>query len=70
MQMQLGVFTVSHKELAPLDAEENVDYIWRYIVPVAAKEGIRQELEMLNITKLSMFPELPNVAEHARNVTN
>ena len=70
MQMQLGVFTVSHKELAPLDAEEKVDHIWRYIIPAEAKDGMRQELEMLNITKLSMFPELPNVAEHARNVTN
>jgi len=66
IQVQQGVFTVCHKTLTPLEGDGTVQYLWRYIVPVDAKPLIRAELEMLNLNKLSMFPELANVAEHAR----
>ena len=68
MQMQHGVFTVNHKELTSLDAEGGGDYLWRYIVPVDAKAELSKELRLLNLTKLALFPELSNVAEHAKDV--
>lgn len=68
MQMQQGVFTVNHKELTSLDAEGGGDYVWRYIVPVDAKAALRKELGLLNLTKLALFPELSNVAEHAKDI--
>jgi len=66
IQVQQGVFTVCHIELAPLEGDGTVQYLWRYVIPAAAKVGIRAELDMLNISKLSLFPELANVSEHAR----
>lgn len=66
IQVQQGVFTVCHIELSPLEGDGNVQYLWRYVVPADAKANIRAELEMLNISKLSLFPELANVSEHAR----
>jgi hypothetical protein len=68
MQMQQGVFTVNHKELKALDAEGGGGYLWRYIVPSDAKAELRNELHILNITKLALFPELPNVAQHAKDI--
>jgi len=66
IQVQQGVFTVSHIELTPLEGDGNAPYLWRYIIPAEAKADIRAELDMLNISKLSLFPELANVSEHAR----
>ena len=66
IQVQQGVFTVSHLELSPLEADGNVQYLWRYVVPADAKAGILAELTLLNMSKLALFPELANVSEHAR----
>ena len=67
IQVQHGVFTVNHLELSPLN-EGNPDHLWKYVIPVAAKLRFRQELEVLNIGRLSLFPELDNVAAHARTI--
>lgn len=66
IQVQQGVFTVSHLELSPLEASKENQYLWRYTIPKEAKPVIKAELDMLNISKLSLFPELANVSEHAR----
>lgn len=66
IQMQQGVFTVFHKDLTPLNAHAESDYLWRLIVPAAAKERIRKELSLLSITKLALFPELTNVSDQAK----
>ena len=68
MQMQQGVFTVNHKELSALDVDGGGDYLWRYIIPVDAKHRISRQLKFLNVAKLSLFPELTNVAEHAKGI--
>lgn len=68
IQMQQGVFTVNHKELTALDIDGGGDYVWRYVIPPDAKAELRRELRILNITKLALFPELPNVAQHAKDV--
>jgi hypothetical protein len=67
IQVQQGVFTVCHKEIAPLEVDGNVQYLWRYLIPAVSKASIRAELDLLHINKLSLFPELANVSEHARS---
>jgi hypothetical protein len=67
IQVQHGVFTVSHLELTSLN-EGNPSHLWRYIIPVAAKSRLRDELDVLNVSKLSLFPELDTVAAHARAI--
>lgn len=67
IQVQQGVFTVCHRDIVPLNGADNPQYIWRYIIPAGAKAQIKAELELLNLSKLSLFPELANVSEHARS---
>ncbi len=69
MQMQQGVFTVNHKELTALDSNGGGDYLWRYIIPGREKQKVRRELRLLGIEKLTLFPELANVAERAKDIT-
>ena len=67
IQVQQGVFTVCHKNISPLEGDGHVQYLWRYRVPADAKADLKRELDLLNINKLSLFPELANVSEHARS---
>ena len=71
MQAQRSVFTVTHKEQAPVyreNSQEGNSHIGRYIIPSGSKERIREELAALQLTRLSIFPELDNVARLARDV--
>ncbi len=69
LQVQQGVFTVSHLDLAPLEGDGAVDFLWRYVIPPDAKQELREELKILNVSKLAIFPELANVSEHAKDLT-
>jgi len=66
IQVQQGVFTIHHKTLDALNAGARLEHIWRYLIPSDVVAELRQDLEMLNLTRLSLFPELSNVASHAR----
>lgn len=66
IQVQQGVFTIHHKNLDPINSDPRMDHLWRYIVPNEAVPELKRDLEMLNVTRLSLFPELANVALHAR----
>ena len=68
MQVQQGVFSVNHKDLSPLDSAGCDTYLWRYIIPSESKEKIKDQLGLLNITKLAIFPDLTTVAHHAREL--
>ena len=70
MQAQKGVFTIHDYRMTALDKLDNKDggnYIWSYIIPGQSKAEIRKELDILNITKFAIFPELSSVAEHAKD---
>lgn len=67
IQMQQGVFTVSHRDLSGLDELDNTDPLWKVVIPAANKQNFRNQLKALNLSKLSLFPELANAAEHARS---
>ncbi len=65
---QSGVFTMTHKDQTPLEALEDGRYVGRLIVPSTAKPRLAKELALLGVTRLSLFPELDNVAKRAQEV--
>ena len=69
MQAQHSVFTVTYREQTPIDqvdSQKDNNHIGRYVIPSSSKEQIREELAALQITRLSIFPDLDNVARRAR----
>jgi hypothetical protein len=66
MQAQHSVFTVTHRDQNPIESIGGGQHIGRYIIPAYTKERIRRQLEALRIDRLSVFPELDNVALLAR----
>ena len=66
MQAQQGVFTITHRENVYIDEVGDPatrDHIWRYVIPSAAKQEIREDLRRLGVTRFSVFPELSSIAE-------
>ena len=69
MQAQHSVFTVTHMDQTAINEvgyKKRYNHIGRYVVPADAKPRIRAELTTLRITRLSIFPDLDNVARLAR----
>ncbi|MFC4973875.1 FRG domain-containing protein [Halomonas beimenensis] len=67
---QLGVFTVFHADFEPLENLCERQHVWKYIIPAASKPRIRKDLEVLQINKFSLFPELANAAQLAKERIN
>ena len=65
IQAQRGVFTIHHAQRIALDDVGDGSHIWRYIVRPENKGQIREELRRLRITRLTVFPDLDNVAKEA-----
>lgn len=59
---QLGVFTIMHRDMTPLE-EIAGNQLAKLTIPAAAKASLRTELDALRINRLSLFPELVSVAE-------
>ena len=68
MAAQLGTFTVNHRLHTPVEAIGDSEHVWRWIVPASAKKKIQDELMLLKITALTLFPELDRVAETSMDV--
>jgi FRG domain len=68
MYAQLGTFTITHREQTALEAVGATDHVWKIVIPSASKQSIKQQLSYLRITKLTLFPELDNVALIAKEV--
>lgn len=67
-QAQLAIFTITHRDLTPIEELGDGRHIWRYIIPSRAKRRIRAELERLHITRLTLFPELESVGIHTKEI--
>jgi FRG domain len=65
MVAQMGSFTIIHKDQTPLENLDG-DHLERYLIPAASKAAIRVELQHLRVTRLTVFPELTNVALQAQ----
>lgn len=68
MQAQLSVFTIHHRDERAVEEIGDGKHVWRYIIPKESKEKIKDELGMLKITKLQLFPELQSVGEAVKGV--
>jgi len=68
MVAQLGVFIITHRAPTPIEEVADHSHVWRFIVPASAKEDILNELAVLSINQLSLFPELTSVANLAKGV--
>ena len=62
---QMGSFTITQKDQTAL---QNLDgeHLTQYVIPAGAKQAIRGELLHLRVTRLTVFPELGNVAAQAQ----
>ena len=58
---QMGSFTITHRDQIALEDMPG-GFLTRYLIPAAAKPAVRRELLALRVTRLSVFPELANVA--------
>lgn len=58
---QMGSFTVTGREQIALEDMPGT-FLTRYVIPGSARERIREELLALRVTRLTIFPELANVA--------
>lgn len=65
---QLGTFTISHRDFIPIEDVDDKKHVWRIIIPSHAKPKILKELEHLRHTRLTVFPELDNVAHEAQRI--
>ena len=67
LHVQQGVFTLFHRNTTPLeelaDDKGKQPHIVKLIIPASAKSKLRNELRLLQIDRLALFPELENVAE-------
>ncbi|HWI81512.1 FRG domain-containing protein [Ramlibacter sp.] len=64
---QLGVFTIMHRDMTPLEALAP-EYLARLTVPAAARQQLRAELRALRVTQLTLFPELTSVASVTKDL--
>lgn len=69
MQAQQSVFTVSHRDLTPLNEFGDKTHCLKLRILGSKKKDIRDELSLLSISDFSMFPELDTVAKLASEVT-
>ena len=64
---QAGVFTILHREGIRIDELEDKkgrqDHLVKLLIPRGAIPRLRKEIRFLGIHKLSIFPQLENVAE-------
>lgn len=58
---QLGVFTIMHRDMTPLE-EIASQFLAKLTIPAGAKARLRNELHALRVTQMSLFPELTSVA--------
>lgn len=63
IQAQMGVFTISHRDKTPIDKIGDKKHMKKYMIPKESKKDIMKELDLLGITKFTVFPELSSIGE-------
>lgn len=62
---QLGTFTITHRTHGSVEKVGDSKHVWRLVVPANRKSLIKDELALLKYSRLTLFPELDQVASHA-----
>ena len=65
IQAQHGVFTIHHAGDTALNDVGDGSHIWRFTIPSTKKPQLLEELRLLRINRLTVFPDLDNVAVQA-----
>jgi len=65
---QMGVFTVFHRDDTPLDNVSSGKHVSKFIVPKEAKQKLSEELNLLKINEMTLFPELDRIAKYSKEV--
>jgi hypothetical protein len=68
IQAQCGVFTIYHRDTTPLSGIGDGKHVWKYIVKKEAKERILEQLNLVSINRLSLFPELNSLDGYAKEL--
>jgi FRG domain. len=63
IQAQLGVFTIHHLDIRPIEDFCVNNEVIKYKIPSSSKKNIRAELDLLSIKKFTLFPELSSIGE-------
>ena len=66
IQAQMGVFTIHHLDVRPIESIGNSAHVFKYIIPANCKSTILKQLRLLGISKFSMFPELSSIGDNIR----
>lgn len=64
MQAQLGVFTVIHRDVTPLEDVDNCRHVSEIVIPADKKKDLVDELHVLGFGELQLFPELPTLGRY------
>jgi hypothetical protein len=66
LHVQQGVFTLFHRNTSPIenltDKHGKKPHFLKFVIPKKARNRLREELALLQIDRLALFPELENVA--------
>lgn len=68
MAAQLGNFTIFDRGSVAIDQVGARQHIWKLVIPAASKPTFREELKLLRLTELTLFPDLDRVADLAREI--
>ncbi len=63
IQAQLGVFTIHHLDIMPIEKFCKNHEVLKFKIPASSKSKLREELALLEINKFTLFPELSSIGE-------
>ncbi|MCX2722633.1 FRG domain-containing protein [Roseibium salinum] len=68
IQAQLGTFTIHHNDRTPIEDVGTGAQCKKFVIPADAKGVLREELFLLGINKLSLFPEIASISETLKEI--
>lgn len=68
MAAQLGTFTINHRIHTPIEKLGDGRHTWRWVIPASSKKHLSRELRLLEISTLTLFPELDRVADLSKEL--
>ncbi|MGW7208688.1 FRG domain-containing protein [Streptomyces sp. NPDC054837] len=63
---QSGTFTICHRSFDPLEKAGSGDFLDSYVVPLARKAFIREQLKTLGINAMTVYPDLAHLAAYVK----
>lgn len=57
------MFTIDHRDKTPIENIEDKKHVWRYIIPNKYKKTIKEELQLIGVSKFQLFPELSSIGD-------